>query len=117
MCKFGEEGTHPPDDLVTAQFLSLAEPSQLQHLIYNLLSLSPSPKIHSYGWFVSVGLQQLHGIAPWNQPRKQRPKLEAVPAQKPPAPEQRQLLSEEDTQLARELQAQIRSAAAGKAMR
>lgn len=51
---------HPPSDDLVAQFLAIAEPRRLGTLLDSLLL--DQQTCHSYGWFVTVALQRIHGL-------------------------------------------------------
>ncbi len=64
--KFAREGCQIaglPDDQITAQFLAIAEWPRLSHMLYDLLSVRKQPSF-SWGWYVTVALQRIHGISP-----------------------------------------------------
>jgi hypothetical protein len=64
--KFAREGSQIvglPDDQITAQFLAIAEWPRLSNLLRDLISERKASG-HSYGWYVTVALQRLHGISP-----------------------------------------------------
>ncbi len=52
-----------PDDAITAQFLAIAEWRRLEGLLLDLASERKEAG-HSYGWYVTVALQRIHGIPP-----------------------------------------------------
>jgi hypothetical protein len=60
-----DPNAHPPDDFIVAQFLALAEWSRLEKLLRDLFHERKRPG-QTYGWFVTVGLQRIHGIT-WLQ--------------------------------------------------
>ena len=67
MCKLGRDEAnqptphaHPPHDDLVAQFLTLADPRRLLTMLDSLLC--DRYTCYSYGWFVTVGLQRIHGI-------------------------------------------------------
>ena len=67
MRKFGiEANAHPPDDKITARFLACGEDAggwpRLQALLTDLMNERKRPR--TYGWFVTVALQRIHGIKP-----------------------------------------------------
>jgi hypothetical protein len=105
-----------PDDAITAQFLAVAEWPKLEAMFLDLASERKEAG-HSYGWYVTVALQRIHGISP-ERLRKMRgraksgasgPALvasrEAI-ARKPPAAVEVEQLKE-----------QIRTLAAARSMR
>jgi hypothetical protein len=64
--KFAREGCQIaglPDDQITAQFLAIAEWPRLSQMLYDLLSERKQPSF-SWGWYVTVALQRIHGISP-----------------------------------------------------
>ena len=74
--KFAREGFQiagMPDDQITAQFLTVAEWPRLSHLLWDLMSERKASG-HSYGWYVTVALQRIHGISP-ERVRELRTKL------------------------------------------
>jgi hypothetical protein len=58
---------HPPDDRITAQFLSMGDGvggwPRLSNMLLDLHAESKEPG-HSYAWFVTIAAQRLHGIDP-----------------------------------------------------
>lgn len=52
-----------PDDSITAQFLSVADWPRLQNMLYDLSSERKEAG-YSYGWYVTVALQRIHGLSP-----------------------------------------------------
>jgi hypothetical protein len=52
-----------PDDKITAQFLAIAEWPKLEALLFDLASERKEAG-YSYGWYITVALQRIHGIAP-----------------------------------------------------
>jgi hypothetical protein len=52
-----------PDDVITAQFLTVAEWPKLEAMLLDLASERKEAG-HSYGWYVTVALQRIHGISP-----------------------------------------------------
>lgn len=56
-----EPDIHPPDAGVVAQFLAITELPRLQALLYDLMTDKVVPG-YSWGWFITVGLQRIHGI-------------------------------------------------------
>jgi hypothetical protein len=52
-----------PDDTITAQFLAVAEWPRLEAMLLDLASERKEAG-HSYGWYVTVALQRIHGISP-----------------------------------------------------
>lgn len=117
-----------PDDKITAQFLSIAEWPRLEALLFDLASERKEAG-YSYGWYISVALQRIHGIPPsrlqemrgqLNQSRKDArrhgsvtPKGEAL--QKPAANGQR--LRRDPIFEIEQLKQQFREVAAVKGMR
>jgi hypothetical protein len=74
--KFGrEENRLPglPDNTITAQFLAVADWPKLEAVLYDLASERKEAG-HSYGWYVTVALQRIHGISP-GQVREIRARL------------------------------------------
>lgn len=67
---------HPPDDKITAQFLSIAPWPDLLKLIHDLLAERKQCG-WSYGWFTTVALQRIHGISPSEQ-KRQRAQLRII---------------------------------------
>jgi hypothetical protein len=105
-----------PDDAITAQFLAVAEWPKLEGMLVDLASERKEAG-HSYGWYVTVALQRIHGISP-ERLRKMRGRVksgasgpalvasrEAI-ARKPPAVVEVEQLKE-----------QIRALAAARSMR
>jgi hypothetical protein len=56
-----EPDIHPPDAGVVAQFLAIAELPRLQALLYDMMTDRVVPG-YSWGWFITVGLNRIHGI-------------------------------------------------------
>jgi hypothetical protein len=52
-----------PDDTITSQFLAVAEWPKLEAMLVDLASERKEAG-HSYGWYVTVALQRIHGISP-----------------------------------------------------
>lgn len=52
-----------PDNAITAQFLAVADWPKLKALLADLAGERKEAG-HSYGWYVTVALQRLHGISP-----------------------------------------------------
>jgi hypothetical protein len=52
-----------PDDKITAQFLAIAEWPKLESLLFDLASERKEAG-YSYGWYITVALQRIHGIPP-----------------------------------------------------
>jgi hypothetical protein len=52
-----------PDDKITAQFLAIAEWPKLEALLFDLASERKEAG-YSYGWYITVALQRIHGIPP-----------------------------------------------------
>ena len=68
--KFGKAPhPHPPDDKITAQFLSIAPWPDLLQVIQHLMAERKECG-WSYGWFTTVALQRIHGISPSEQKRQ-----------------------------------------------
>jgi hypothetical protein len=66
-CKFGRfPDAHPPDSLICAQLLAVAPLHQLEALIYELMGERKQPG-DSYGWYLTVAMQRIHGISPQRQ--------------------------------------------------
>ena len=87
MVKVGNDpDAHPPDDFITAQFLSLADWPRLEALLRELFAERHRPEI-SYGWFITIGLQRIHNIH-WTQTKAARDALRVVRRGKQPEPEQ-----------------------------
>jgi hypothetical protein len=61
----GYEHRHPPDDQVCAEFLSIADWSRLESVLFDLM-VERKQAGGSYGWFVAVAMQRIHGIKPEN---------------------------------------------------
>jgi len=77
MAKFGDmPDPHPPDDLLLAQFLAVAEWPRLLGMLQDLMAERRQPKI-SYGWFVTVALQRIWGITP-QRLKEERARLKLV---------------------------------------
>jgi hypothetical protein len=98
MRKFGRDETnrpipepHPPTPDLVAQFLAIAEPRRLGTLLDSLAL--DRKTCHSYGWFVAVALQRIHGITV-NAQKAIRAQLRDVKKPKPPEPEQTNFLAE-----------------------
>jgi hypothetical protein len=62
-----------PDDAITSQFLAVAEWPKLAAMLFDL-SAERKEAGHSYGWYVTVALQRIHGISP-SQVRETRARL------------------------------------------
>lgn len=69
MCKLGRDERnapfnattpHPPSDDLVAQFLAIADPRRLGTLLDSLML--DRQTCYSYGWFVTVALQRVHGL-------------------------------------------------------
>jgi hypothetical protein len=58
-----DEHPHPPDDLVCAQFLSIAPKQRLEGVLFDLMTERRECG-SSYGWFVTVALQRIWNIQP-----------------------------------------------------
>jgi len=52
-----------PDDAITAQFLTVAEWPRLEVLLSDLAAERKEAG-YSYGWYVTVALQRIHGLSP-----------------------------------------------------
>jgi hypothetical protein len=52
-----------PDDKITAQFLAIAEWPKLEALLLDFASERKEAG-YSYGWYITVALQRIHGISP-----------------------------------------------------
>ena len=52
-----------PDDKIMAQFLAIAEWPKLEALLFDLASERKEAG-YSYGWYITVALQRIHGIPP-----------------------------------------------------
>jgi hypothetical protein len=52
-----------PDDTITAQFLAVAEWPKLEALLYDLAAERKEAG-YSYGWYITVALQRIHGLSP-----------------------------------------------------
>ena len=64
--KFAREGCQlpgKPDDQITAQFLAIADWPRLSHMLHDLLTERQQSSF-SWGWYVTVALQRIHGISP-----------------------------------------------------
>jgi hypothetical protein len=76
-CKFPPQDEvgkpHPPDDRITAQFLSMGDGSggwpRLERMLYDLMAERKTAG-SSYAWFVTVAAQRIHGIDPQMLKRK-----------------------------------------------
>jgi hypothetical protein len=70
---------HPPDDKVVTQFLTLGqgmgEWPRLEAMLYELMS--ERKEAYSYGWFLTVALQRIHGIQP-EAVKEHRAKLRGI---------------------------------------
>lgn len=70
---------HPPDAQLVAQFLSLGHGvggwPRLEALLYDLMN--ERKEVSSYGWFVTVAMQRIHGISATVQ-RMHREKLKLM---------------------------------------
>jgi hypothetical protein len=66
---------HPPSDDLVAQCLSIAEPRRLGTLLDSLML--DKQTCQSYGWFVVVAIQRIHGLSVQAQ-RKARAQLKLV---------------------------------------
>jgi hypothetical protein len=53
----------PPDDAITAQFLAVAEWPRLEAMLSDLAAERKEAG-YSYGWYVTVALQRIHGLSP-----------------------------------------------------
>jgi hypothetical protein len=67
----GSENPHPPDPQVVAQFLAIADTRRLGRLLADLMA--DRQTCYSYGWFITVALQRIHGIRPeqWKEKREE----------------------------------------------
>jgi hypothetical protein len=64
--KFARDGCQlpgKPDDQITAQFLAVADWPRLSRTLHDLLTERQSTSF-SWGWYVTVALQRIHGISP-----------------------------------------------------
>jgi hypothetical protein len=117
-----------PDDKITAQFLAIAEWPKLEALLFNLASERKEAG-YSYGWYITVALQRIHGIPPsrlqemreqLNQSRKNTsPERRAAPQmQAPRKPIANSLpLGRDPVFEVEQLKQQLRDMAAAKGMR
>ena len=64
-----------PDDAITAQFLAVAEWPRLEALLDDLAAERKEAG-YSYGWYVTVALQRIHGLSP-ARVREMRTRLKA----------------------------------------
>jgi hypothetical protein len=64
-----------PDDAITAQFLAVAEWPRLEALLCDLAAERKEAG-YSYGWYVTVALQRIHGLSP-TRVREMRAQLKA----------------------------------------
>jgi hypothetical protein len=64
-----------PDDAITAQFLAVAEWPRLEALLYDLAAERKEAG-YSYGWYITVALQRIHGLSP-ARVREMRAQLKA----------------------------------------
>lgn len=74
--KFAREGCQlpgKPDDQITAQFLAVADWPRLSRMLHDLLTERHQSSF-SWGWYVTVALQRIHGISP-DEARGMRTKL------------------------------------------
>jgi hypothetical protein len=87
MAKFGRDennqplpngSTIPPKEEIVAQFLAISTPSRLATML-DVLALDQKT-CYSYAWFITVGLERIHGIA-WTETRKVRAALQEVKRQ------------------------------------
>jgi hypothetical protein len=123
-----------PDDAITAQFLTVAEWPRLEALLCDLAAERKEAG-YSYGWYITVALQRIHGLSP-ARVREMRARLKTstkVKSNIPAAPRltplhgsdafhRKPLGREQPIGLARsadteQLKQQIRAIAAGKSMR
>ena len=74
-----------PDNAITAQFLAVAEWPKLAALLADLAGERKEAG-HSYGWYVTVALQRLHGISP-EQLRQVRARRKNAFSQETKSPE------------------------------
>lgn len=84
-----EKDRHQPDDKILAQFLAIAPWPRLLGLLIDIQNERLEVG-YSYGWFLTVALQRLHGIE-WSPARKRAAQREAaalrvVPPHSSPAP-------------------------------
>lgn len=78
--KFAREGSQlpgKPDDQITAQFLAVADWPRLSRMLHDLLTERQQTSF-SWGWYVTVALQRIHGVAP-NSLREVRGRLRKGP--------------------------------------
>lgn len=71
-----EKDRHPPDDKIVAQFLSIAPWPRLLGLLVDIQSERLEVG-YSYGWFLTVALQRIHGVE-WSPARQRAAKREAA---------------------------------------
>jgi hypothetical protein len=89
-CKYGKEPhAHPPDDKLVARFLAIAPWPRLDQWLQDL-ALDRKDPGDTYGWFLAVAIQRLHGIPPEEQ-RRIRFGLRVVGKAKPAPPVQAEL--------------------------
>lgn len=85
MTQFGPDPhVHQPDDRLLAQMLAIAPLQQLVRLCNTLFQEGKKPEF-SYGWFVAVALQRIHGIQP-DALQARRADLREVKRPKSPKP-------------------------------
>jgi DNA-binding FadR family transcriptional regulator len=121
--KFGRlPNPHPPDAQLCAQLLAVAEWPRLKHMFYDLMAERKKPG-ESYAWYVTVAVQRCWSITP-EQQRKYREQFALIksgqrrPAAKAAAVASCATPAPAPTEFGvGDLQAAIRTAAAGKAMR
>jgi hypothetical protein len=92
MCKLGRDdrnrplqNPHPPPDELVAQFLEIAEPRRLGCMLDSLML--DKKTCYSYGWFIVVALQRIHGIS-WQTTKQIRTQLRDVKRPRPAQPQQ-----------------------------
>jgi hypothetical protein len=80
MAKFGQ-ATHPPDDKILAQWLSIAPATTLDRLLFDLMG-ERRRMAYSYAWFIAVAFQRIHGIGP-QALKERRQEIKEVHRQQP----------------------------------
>ena len=122
-----------PDDAIAAQFLAVAEWPRLEALLCDLAAERKEAG-YSYGWYVTVALQRIHGLSParvremrarLKTSAKAKPSVAAVPRPRPlqsedfgrkPLGREQSTTLEQDTDML-ELKGQIRAVAVARSIR
>jgi len=117
MCKLGRDDrgqptpqAHPPKDDLVAQFLACGDPRRLGAMLDSLMC--DRKDCYSYGWFVTLALQRIHGLH-FQEQKAARAALRDVKRPPAPAPPAEQT----GLDFANHMQQALRSAAGSKKLR